>query len=165
MRIGAIGRAGGGVLLMWCCLALSACRPGISIGPAATTATVEVTVTAEASEVPTEVVVTETPSAVPTDTPVPPTPAPTIQCTENALRGLHLRGGPGTEYPSLAILANKDALTATVRSTEGDWVAVQTGNGTAGWVASNFVNCEGEVSSLPETTPGAPPAPGATSAP
>ena len=63
------------------------------------------------------------------------------------------------------VLANKDALTATGRSTEGDWVAVQPSNGTAGWVASNFVNCEGEISSLPETTPAAPPLPGATSTP
>lgn len=157
MRIGAIGRFGGGVLLFCCCLSISACRPGISIGPASATATVEATVTAAVSEVPTEEAVAVTPSPVPTDTPVLPTAAPTIQCTVNALRGLNLRGGPGTKFPSLGLLTNKEALTVTGRNAAGDWVAVQPSTGKAGWVASNFLNCEGELSSLPEAAPEASP--------
>ncbi len=154
MRNGTPGPCVRGLFLACLLMAMTACTSPITIGPAATEIPAIVTVES----------ITVTPEeATPTDVPptptivVEPTTAPTIQCTVGNVRGLRLRAGPGTEYSIVTTLTAGDALTASGKSTEADWLAVTSAAGAEGWVASNFVNCGDGVGQLPVATPSSAP--------
>jgi Domain of unknown function (DUF1906)/Bacterial SH3 domain len=56
---------------------------------------------------------------------------PASRFVVNASSGLQLRGGPGTNYPSVSVLSAGTPVTVLLR--DGDWAQVDTtGNGTAG---------------------------------
>jgi uncharacterized protein YgiM (DUF1202 family) len=153
MRIGTSRLCGRSLFVALFVLLVPACASPITIGPAATEVPVMETLAAEA--------VTAMPEEVITPTDVPPTPtvvveptaAPTAQCTVKNVIGLNLRAGPGTEFASVTKLEAAEALTATGRSTEGDWVAITRNDGVQGWVNSNYVDCGDAIPQLPEATP------------
>jgi serine/threonine protein kinase len=61
-----------------------------------------------------------------------------------------LRGGPGTDFEVLALIASNTRLTALGISADGDWFYVEY-QGQKGWVANNraFNTTSGDISALP----------------
>ena len=96
------------------------------------------------------------PSAPPAPTSTPTRRAaatPTVaalSCTVQT-NGLNMRSGPGIAYdPPLRALNAGTPLRALARNTATDWLQVEVQPaGTPGWVAARFVNCIGDVQTLP----------------
>jgi uncharacterized protein YgiM (DUF1202 family) len=157
MRNGTEERCARGLLVALTILLASACSSPITIGPATTaipetaTAVAEVETATPEETTPTDVPATATAVVEPTAAPV------TIQCTVLNVRGLRLRAGPGTEYGIVTTLTANEALTASGKSTEADWIAVSTGSGAQGWVAASYINCGDGVPQLPVATPASAP--------
>lgn len=132
-----------------------------TVVPATATATdtatqaASATSTATATETPTATPThTETPSATPTETPTETatatpseTPTATHTPTETATptpatpvvqaqRDIPVRGGPGTGYPMLTMLAADEMIGVTGISEDGNWYQVQLPDNTLGWVTS-----------------------------
>ncbi len=61
---------------------------------------------------------------------------------------LKLRGGPGTNFPELAVLDAGTTLPAFARSQDSAWLRVRY-SGTAGWLSVNFLSIEGNWRALP----------------
>lgn len=96
---------------------------------------------------------TPTPAARQTGQPVAPSNvpsnAPVARVTVDDAR-LNIRSGPGGSYPILA-KADPDArLTVLGRNAAGDWLQVVLPSGSgSGWVAAEFVDVSGGMTSLP----------------
>jgi formylglycine-generating enzyme required for sulfatase activity len=74
----------------------------------------------------------------PTNTPIPSTPTPrpdAVVSTQNA----NLRAGPGTNYGQLGSYPAGTALRVMGKSAAGDWLQVQTPDGTMGWMAASLL--------------------------
>ncbi len=89
-----------------------------------------------------------------TNIPTPPLPRVGMVNTSN----LALRDGPGTTYMGLTRLANGTSLELLVRY--GDWLQVQTAQGTVGWVSGEYLDIADGViervevvSSVPDPDP------------
>ncbi len=143
--------------ILVCALALiSACKPTISIGPAATASparaatTPRPTITTMPSEVVTEAASAPTEAAA-AQTPAPTTAAATAQCTVTA-RGLNVRSGPGTNFGIVGNLAANQAITASGRNNTSDWLALKTPDGKDGWASAKFLNCTPGANTLPVAT-------------
>ena len=161
MRRGAMAGWWHVILTLVCFVAtVTACGP-ISIGPAETEVP---SIAAEArptlAEAPTTVAETATPVVEPTATTAPAAAdASAGQCTVNALRGLRLRAGPGTDYRFIALLPNGEVTNVISRNADSTWIAVRTNAGQEGWLSAQFLNCTAPPDTFPEAPP-APPPPG-----
>ena len=107
------------------------------------------------TQVPTLTLISPTPTAAvptvtlaPTLTPLPTvTPVPTgLTATVNALTGVNLRSGPGTNYPTLGS-AQPGAL-ISVLAVYDDWAYVSLDDQFA-WISAQFVGTSERLSSLP----------------
>jgi hypothetical protein len=102
---------------------------------------------------------------VPGVTPSPqPSPAPDDPACTVVADALNVRSGPGTSYPSLTAVTYGASVRPLARTQASDWVQVALANGTAGWVASAYLECNVSLASLPvvqtaEPTPTPTPAP------
>jgi hypothetical protein len=120
---------------------------------------------------------TATPRNTPTRTAAPPTHTPANTATAivtatasaefllTSTGDVYVRGGPGTEYPSIGGLSTGEKVPAIGRNAGSTWFAIAaTGapNG-QGWVSAAFVKFDGDASSLPVLA--APPPPPATATP
>ncbi len=61
---------------------------------------------------------------------------------------LNLRGGPGTNYPSLAHIPNQTVLPAVGRNDRTTWIEVDF-NGTLGWLSASLLTPTGDLAALP----------------
>lgn len=59
-----------------------------------------------------------------------------------------LRGGPGSNFPSLGLVPTDTTLPAVARSADKQWVQVNF-NGTIGWIAVRLVAVNGDLNALP----------------
>jgi len=160
------------ILLLSPCGILWAARPTGSLhSPPPTVAalpTVTVTVTTTATTTPT---VTATNTATPTSTPSPtatptatatvtssPTPTatlpPYIVCRVTGARELHVRFGPGQEYPNIGraqgrlVLIPEGADVAAAGRDEGArWAFI--GSPFRGWISMAYVTCPESIARLP----------------
>ncbi len=57
-----------------------------------------------------------------------------------ATTDLNVRSGPGTSYDSIGGVSIEENV--TVLEEDGEWLKVQLGNGTEGWVSSSYVTKE-----------------------
>ncbi len=102
---------------------------------------------------------------IPGATPSPqPSPAPSDPTCTVVADALNVRSGPGTTYPSVTAVTYGTSVRPLARTAASDWVQVALSNGTAGWVASAYLECNVSLSSLPvvqtaEPTPTPTPAP------
>jgi len=105
---------------------------------ATATATATDTPTATATDAP-----THTPTTTPTHTPATP--------FVEAVREMVVRGGPGSQYPEVALLPADWRLNLTGISDDGAWYQVVLPDGTLGWVASAaaLARTGGNVAALP----------------
>lgn len=71
--------------------------------------------------------------------------------------GLNLRGGPGTNYPSLAKLNVGEIVSVVARNGDSSWFQVKPTSNPLGWVSTAYVNPNGDCSTAPVVT--APPPP------
>lgn len=127
-------------------------QPSPSPTPTATpTANPTATQTASATSI-------ATATAAATSTPIPTEPAPAGEVTA---KNLNSRSGPGTEYPSIAVLPQGTVVTITGRN--GRWWRAQLTEGQVGWVHSGYVEISGPTDNIPEVqappTPTPPPEP------
>ncbi len=110
---------------------------------------------------------TPTVAATPTITPTPEmptaTPAPILTPQPGAPRitantDLNVRSGPGTQYPSLGLLAAGQTAPVTGRNAEGNWWQITFPGvpGERGWVAGQYVTAE-NVTDVPVVAPPPPP--------
>jgi len=77
---------------------------------------------------------------------------------------VHIRRGPGTEFPALATLTM--GTTLEVQEMNGEWARVLTPGGQVGYVNSNFLALPGETSTAErESPPATPVAPAESPAP
>ncbi len=148
-------RRGRFVVLGWFMIAVAACGPAISIGPATTAevATEPAAAPTVTTEAPTETAEPTTEATAETTVEAPAAGA-TAQCTVTA-RSLRVRGGPGTNFPILGSVTAGQIVTASGRNEPGDWAAVKIPDGTEGWASVDFLNCTPGADTLPV----APPAP------
>ncbi len=84
-------------------------------------------------------------------TTVRPTATPVALACTVQTNDLNMRSGPGVVYdPPLRKLSAGTPLRALARSTAADWIQVEVLPArTPGWLATRFVNCIGNVQSLP----------------
>ena len=132
-----------------------------SIPPTPTPVPVEPTA---ASEQPAPEAPTLTPEAQdPTPTPVPDTPTPLPIPAIIANDTVNVRGGPGTNYPTVGSLTGGEHAPILGRDSNNVWWQIELGDGTEGWVYAQIVNTEGDVSGIAVATniptPPAPPTP------
>ncbi|MGQ9794372.1 MAG: PKD domain-containing protein [Anaerolineae bacterium] len=102
---------------------------------------------------------TLTPTATVTiTTPMPITPVQPDTPRITANTDLNVRSGPGTNYPSLGLLAAGQTAPVTGRNAEGSWwqIAFPGVPGERGWVAGQYVTAE-NVSNVPVVAPPPPP--------
>ena len=87
-----------------------------------------------------------------------------LSCTVQT-NGLNMRSGPGIAYdPPLRALNAGTPLRVLARNVAADWLQVEVQPaGTPGWVATRFVNCIGDVQTLPVGQTPPTPQPTATS--
>jgi hypothetical protein len=79
----------------------------------------------------------------------------TLACDVRALT-LHVRSGPGTQYPPFSFLVNGDTIIPIGISEDGEWLYVNlVGNESQGWVfnSPSFLTCNAPVEGLPVTHP------------
>jgi hypothetical protein len=74
--------------------------------------------------------------------PLPPT------LTITGGQTINIRSGPGTENRVLAKFNSGDIATADGRTEAGDWVRIQLADGSTGWVSTDLVQIEGDVTTL-----------------
>jgi len=86
---------------------------------------------------PTPVVAATATPTPPAETP-PPTPTPAADAVV-AARAANLRGGPGLNYPVLAVLLEGARLKVEARSPDSGWLQVRTEAGQVGWVARDLL--------------------------
>lgn len=84
---------------------------------------------------------TETPTATPVATPMLLLPVRPIYAS------VHLREGPGTDYPSLDLLRGDEIYRAIGRSADSSWIVVSAAQ--PGWSAAFTLEIEGDVDALP----------------
>ena len=127
----------------------------------------------------------------PTNTPVPPTKTPTLQPATAtpepptatpepaaaeplavAVRGMNVRGGPGTDFPVVGTAASGASFAITGKNADGTWYQVCCFDDEAkGWLSASLVTVEGDAAAIavatdiPEPPPTATPAPTATPGP
>ncbi len=80
---------------------------------------------------------------------------PSLTCEVKAL-SLHVRSGPGTEYPPFTFLGNGDTIAPLGRSEDGEWLFIGLeGNDNHGWIynSTSFLTCTTAVDNLPVTPP------------
>lgn len=95
-----------------------------------------------------------TPTPAPTATVLPSPPASGTEIGGTvAVRGLNVREGPGTSYRRIASLRSFETVTATGRNQETTWARVRFASNRTGWVATQYVTWEGDISTLPVVQP------------
>ncbi len=78
-----------------------------------------------------------------------PTPPPPLIAEAN-ISDLNLRDGPGTAYVGLTKLSAGTQLDLVAQA--GEWLKVQTADGTSGWVSADYLNLQdGVLDRVPET--------------
>ncbi len=93
------------------------------------------------------------PTALPTNTPARGSGAPDLQGPiARADTALNVRQGPGTEYPTIRVMAAGERASIVGRNADSTWWAV-TVNGVNGWIFAGLTTVEGDVSAVPVTTP------------
>ena len=105
----------------------------------------------------------------PTPTPEPDTPTPLPAPAIIANDTVNVRGGPGTNYPTVGSLAGGERAPILGRDSDSAWWQIELGDSTEGWVFAQIVNTEGDVSGIavaaniptppPPPTASAPPTP------
>jgi uncharacterized protein YgiM (DUF1202 family) len=108
---------------------------------------------------------------LPTVTPVPEpqaeTPSETVVATEattvtitvNAANGLNVRTQPELTAEVVRLLPNQTEVVAIGRFANNEWILVDLGDGATGWVFTQLVVVNGELTSLPAITLGQLPEP------
>jgi hypothetical protein len=121
-------------------------------GPDPVTTPIQTQPVAPETELP---IVSPTPAAPP-PTQEPPGPTPTAIAPQQEItpgkvnvNALNLRIGPGTNHPVLRLLHEGQALEIHGRSEKLDWLLVALPSGTQGWVATEFVDTQVNIASLP----------------
>jgi uncharacterized protein YgiM (DUF1202 family) len=66
-------------------------------------------------------------------------PLPAVQAWYITATSLRLRAGPGLDYNVLGVLERFETITVTGEPVRGEWVPVQTGSGTAGFVSRQYL--------------------------
>lgn len=84
-----------------------------------------------------------------TSTPVVAAAPITVSATISAPAGLNLRREPQSGDNVIQLLAHATALSIIGRSADGEWVQVQTPDGTRGWLATSFVSVGGDIDAIP----------------
>lgn len=93
------------------------------------------------------------PTAIPTNTPARGSGAPILQGpVARADTALNVRQGPGTEYPTIRVMAAGERASIVGRNADSTWWAVVV-NGVNGWIFAGLTTVEGDVSAVPVTTP------------
>lgn len=91
-----------------------------------------------------------TPSVLPPITATPqPSPAPSQPTCTVIADALNLRSGPGAAFGVLVGLPYRTAVTPLARTTGADWLQVALDDGTAGWVAASYLECNVRIADLP----------------
>lgn len=81
--------------------------------------------------------------------------APQTAFEATSTGNINVRGGPGTNNPVMATLSTGQVVTANGRSAAGDWLRIDLDNeGAAGWVSASLLAFDGDLSALPEVSPG-----------
>jgi uncharacterized protein YgiM (DUF1202 family) len=87
---------------------------------------------------------------VPATSDVASTPAPaTVSVTVNAAGGLNVRQQPDPSADIVQLLDDGTTVSALSRSANNQWIEVQLQSGARGWVFSQFVVVNGDLSILP----------------
>lgn len=79
-----------------------------------------------------------------------PTPTPTpvvVQRASLIYQSVHLRSGPGTDFPSLALLDNQQEYLLVGRTIDNSWLVLSDGERT-GWIAAFTVEPAGTIDGL-----------------
>lgn len=84
--------------------------------------------------------------------PVAQDEAPTAVTVTARSNNLNLRSGPGTGYSRVGVLPRGETANAIGRNRSGSWAQVQY-QGVTGWVAAYLTSINGNLTSLPDTTP------------
>lgn len=113
---------------------------------APTTEAVPPTEQAQPTVPPTEAA-TEPPPATAEPPTAEPTEFPGVAASVVYLT-LNVRQGPGTNYPTVATLAQNDQVTVIGRNADNTWLAIRLDGGAA-WVIAESVGFEGDKSQLP----------------
>ena len=92
---------------------------------------------------------TETPSPTPTATEALPSPTPEAPQALVIVARLNVRAGPGTNYPVLGQVDEGESLSISGRDRSGDWWQVCCVAGEEGWIFSETVTVQGDVSGIP----------------
>ncbi len=100
---------------------------------------------------------TLTPTPTITSTPSPTaTLTPTLQpAIANKIGGVlvNLRAGPDTDYAILTQLAGGEEVEMMGRTEAGDWVLIQSAEGTSGWLFVDLFENDADIEVLPIKTP------------
>jgi uncharacterized protein YraI len=99
---------------------------------------------------------TASPSPMPTRTPSPPTLTATPQPVEGILTiKVNVRGGPGTNFPSLGLLNAGEKVQIILREDTGKWYQIlyPAASDGSGWVAAQFVQVSAGVEIPLQATP------------
>jgi membrane protease YdiL (CAAX protease family) len=98
-----------------------------------------------------------TPTPGPTSAPASATPSPTPSPTPTAAQPwavvkddlLNVRTGPSTQYGILRLAQPGQRYPIARRNSTGDWLLIRFTDGLAGWVSSEYVTVEGDITSVP----------------
>lgn len=94
-----------------------------------------------------------TPTPLPaTAPPATPMPGGEIEGTV-AVRALNVRSGPGTNYPVTGNVRYFTPVTATGRNQDTTWARIRYAENRTGWVATQYVTWEADISRLPVVQP------------
>src|SRR5690554_7314253 len=77
---------------------------------------------------------------------------PTLTVSNPTATEANLRGGAGTHYPVVGVLAGGASAVADGRNQASDWIRIQTENGPA-WVFARLVTWDGDLSTLDVLAP------------
>lgn len=77
---------------------------------------------------------------------------PTLTVSNPTATEANLRGGAGTHYPVVGVLAGGASAVADGRNHASDWIRIQTENGPA-WVFARLVTWDGDLSTLDVLAP------------
>lgn len=72
-----------------------------------------------------------------------------------ARTGVNLRGGPSTNFGIMGSMTAGQTLPAIGRNARGDWLQVLMDDTVRVWVSADFVNADGDLSTLPDVAEGA----------
>jgi len=94
-----------------------------------------------------------TPTPGPTATPLPAgASVPEVGGTV-AIKALNVRRGPGTNYSVVGNLRYFATVSATGRNQDTTWARVQYASNRTGWVATQYVTWDADISKLPVVQP------------